>query len=155
MRMDIWKDGLQGIKMDQFTDRCLKIDAQPLELCVPFKFRASHRLSSREEAHFHDWILKVYFQRTLDMGEYWVMDIVKIRDGIQPIVDKFDDAFLNGRIHWPTCEMLCQTFLWKIWDIRDKFQGADLLAVEVELLEDDTDGKSFEWGSAKLINPWR
>lgn len=130
---------------------------QPMELCVPFKFRASHRLSSREEEHFHDWILKVYFERVLDVGEYWVMDIVKIRNEIQPIVNQFDNSFLNQKIHWPTCEMLCQIFILKIWEIKDKFEGAILLAVEVELSEDDItkESKTFEWGSVKLLNPWR
>jgi 6-pyruvoyl-tetrahydropterin synthase len=72
---------------------------QPMELCVPFKFRASHSLSVREETHWHDWGLKVFLSRKVYRGELFVADIVEIRKLIQPVLDSMEGEDLNEQFY--------------------------------------------------------
>ena len=150
--------------MDESVDkgipsRIIEMNDEPMELCVPFKFRASHSLSVREEVHSHDWGLKVFLSRKVYRGELFVADILEIRKLIQPVLDSMEGKNLNDQFNIPTCEYLCRYFLSSIThglkmlkDANEINEEVRLVAIQVELMED---GKSQEWGSVKLLNPWR
>ena len=139
--------------------------SQEMELCVPFRFRASHKLSVREELHPHDWALTVCLSRKIFKDDLFVVNIVDMRKLIQPMVDALKQKNLNDIFSMPTCEHLCVHFMNVISHGLNMMKNADevsqdvqLVSVEVGLMEDEEPSYSNtnkEWGSVKMMNPWR
>ena len=148
--------------MGEFVDKSERMDNEPMELCVPFRFSASHSLSVREELHWHDWELNVFLSRKVNRGEFFVVDIIEIRKLVQPMVDSMEGKHLNRTFVIPTCEYLSRHFMSSInhglsvLKDADKInQEVELVAIQVELMEGDQSSQHQEWGSVKLLNPWR
>jgi 6-pyruvoyl-tetrahydropterin synthase len=146
---------------NESVENAVRLNNEPMELCVPFKFRASHSLSTREEVHSHDWGLKVFLKRKVYDGESWVVDIMEIRKLVKPMIDKIEGRNLNTSFPIPTCEHLCRHFMVSINHglsmLKDAYEVNEevfLVAVSVELMESDEWNENKEWGSVKLMNPW-
>ena len=143
-------------------EKVLKLNNQPMELCIPIRFRASHSLSVREDVHFHDWGLKVFLSRKVYRGELFVVDILEIRKLIQPVLDSMEGKNLNDQFNIPTCEYLCRYFMSSITHGLKMLKSAneineevELVAIQVDLIESEQSDEHKEWGSVKLMNPWR
>lgn len=88
--------------------------------------------------HGHTYRLRVWLEGKPDeMG--WVMDFSKVKQVLEPVIDKIDHKILNDveGLENPTCELL------SIW-IWDRLKPSMPLLKKIELYETPTSGVVYE-----------
>ncbi|MDW8465088.1 MAG: 6-carboxytetrahydropterin synthase [Chloroherpetonaceae bacterium] len=125
------------------------------ELCMKFKFIASHSLTVREEPHPHLWRVDVSISGEPQNG--MIVNLQQIRSAFNAILLPLHNTFLNENAALPavaqaapTCETLSD-YLFSAFDacLQAEFlphnPTLQLASVEVAICEPD----GFEWGSVR------
>jgi len=81
-----------------------------MKICKIFKFDAAHKLclpysSKCNFTHGHSYKLEIEIEGPATQNGM-VLDFVKLKEIINPLIDKFDHSYLNDYFEQPTAEIM-------------------------------------------------